>query len=425
MNRFLASIIKETQLLVHDRVGLLILYLMPMALVFVITIVQDSTFRLVNENQLELLIVNHDEGNLGDSLVSILKGSGNFDISEDTSIKKDELQEATIEKSKLLSLYIPSNFSEKLNQNAGKISSTMLHEFGLVDSISIVRDTNQQFIALYYDPVLQDNFRLTLTTNLNSILFGIENKVMLEKFFTDMGYDKIPENIHSELIGNKTELRSSPAGKKGRNKIPNSSQHNVPAWSVFAMFFMVISLAGNLVKERNSGSFVRLQTIPGSFMLTIYSKMVVYMFVAVTQLIALFIIGMTVFPLIGLPRLDIPPHYIQLAVMTLLSALTAVSFSILIGTYAKTQEQSNGFGAVTVIIFAAIGGIWVPSFIMPNYLQQIGKISPLHWCLEGFYALFLKNGEWSELAGPIIFLTLFIGVCQLLTFIKLRTQNYI
>lgn len=425
MNRFIASILKEVQLLVHDRIGLLILYLMPMALVFVITIVQDSTFRLVNENKLELLIVNHDQGDIGDSLIAILKSSGNFEISENKKIKKELLQEATIDQSKLLSLYIPENFTKKLTQNAGKISSTMLHEFGLVDSISKVSDKSKQYIALYYDPVLQDNFRLTLTTNLNSILFGIENKVMLEKFFSEMGYDAIPPAIQSEMIGNKTELRSSPAGKKGRDKIPNSSQHNVPAWSVFAMFFMVISLAGNLVKERNSGSFVRLQTIPGSFMLTIYSKMVVFIFVAVTQLIALFIIGMTVFPMIGLPRLEVPPHFLQLAVITLLSALTAVSYSILIGTYSKTQEQSNGFGAVSVIIFAAIGGIWVPSFIMPNYLQQIGKISPLHWCLEGFYTLFLKNGNWSELAGPIIFLSVFIAVCQLLTYLKLKTQNYI
>ena len=31
--------------------------------------------------------------------------------------------------------------------------------------------------------------------------------------------------------------------------------HNVPAWTIFAMFFVVISLAGSIVPEKLSGSF--------------------------------------------------------------------------------------------------------------------------------------------------------------------------
>ena len=54
MRKLLASIVKELQLLAHDKVGLLLLYLMPVVLVFIITVVQDSAFKLVNDNQLEL-----------------------------------------------------------------------------------------------------------------------------------------------------------------------------------------------------------------------------------------------------------------------------------------------------------------------------------------------------------------------------------
>jgi hypothetical protein len=73
MRKLGASIAKELQLLAHDKVGLLLLYLMPVVLVFIITVVQDSAFKLVNDNQLELLVTNADEGNLGDSLVAIQK----------------------------------------------------------------------------------------------------------------------------------------------------------------------------------------------------------------------------------------------------------------------------------------------------------------------------------------------------------------
>jgi ABC-2 type transport system permease protein len=134
---------------------------------------------------------------------------------------------------------------------------------------------------------------------------------------------------------------------------------------------------------------------------------------------------MFVFPYLGLPELKMPTNILALIVISVLSAYAAISYSLLIGVYAKTQDQAGGFGAISIIIFAAIGGIWVPSFIMPEYMQNIGMISPLHWCIEGYYSLFLKNGEWNELTGTFIYLLLFIFGCQFFTFIKLRKQNYI
>lgn len=422
--KFGASILKEIQLLIHDKIGLLILYIMPILLVFIITIVQDSTFRLVNENQMDLLVINNDEGHIGDELIDVLEKSGSFTIEVNDSIAFKDLKNATLDHNKLISLYIPSDFTKNINGNASHVSNVMLTEFGIGEGKNDGK-LEQPTITFYYDPVLQENFRMTLTTNLQTILVGLENKAMVEQLFRDMDYDSIPAHIEKEMNGRQTQIISQVAGKNGRDIIPNSTQHNIPAWTIFAMFFMVITLGGNLVKERLSGSFLRLQTIPSAFMLTIWSKMLVFVFVAMTQMVTLFCIGMFVFPLIGLPELVLPEAMIQLFLVSFLSALAAVSYAILIGTYAKSQEQANGFGAVSIIIFAAIGGIWVPTFIMPDYLQQIGKLSPLYWCLDGFYTLFLKNGSWSELSGTLIYLIMFTFVCQLLTFIKLRLQNYL
>ena len=44
MRKFGATLIKELQLLVHDKVGLLLMYAMPVVLVFIITLVQDIPF---------------------------------------------------------------------------------------------------------------------------------------------------------------------------------------------------------------------------------------------------------------------------------------------------------------------------------------------------------------------------------------------
>ena len=240
-----------------------------------------------------------------------------------------------------------------------------------------------------------------------------------------MGFDEIPTSMENKFFDNQTTIEQISANSSSGDVIPTSTQHNVPAWSIFAMFFMVISLGGNIVKERLSGSFVRLQTIPSSFSLVLISKMFTYLFVALLQLTVIFSLGKFVFPLIGLPSLDLPSNVLGLILISALSAFAAISFAMLVGTFAKTVEQANGFGAVTIIILAAIGGVWVPTFVMPAYMQTIGNISPLHWCLEGYYTLFLKGGDWYLLSPTILFLIFFILACQILIYSKLKIQNYI
>lgn len=426
MRKLRASIIKESLLFLHDKVGLLLMFLMPILLVFIITIVQNSAFNLVKENKLNILIVNKDKGSLGDSLVQALGRTGNFSIEIDNGLRFDQIKLQTLNRKKLLGLYISPDFSEQLKGEAGHLSNLMLKEFGATEEKKEKPLLAQgPRITIFYDPVLQENYRLTINNGIQTALQGLENSNMIRQLFNDMGYVEIPQHIQAELKGKDRDIIALPASTGKRALIPNSTQHNVPAWSLFAMFFMVISLGGNIVKERLSGSFIRLQTIPSAFLLVIISKVVVYLFVSVTQLTLLFSLGIFVFPHIGLPQLNLPADFFPVIVISLLSALAAISYALLVGTYAKTQEQANGFGAISIIIFAAIGGIWVPSFIMPQYLQAIAKISPLHWCIEGYYSLFLKNAAWGDLGGTIIYLLLFSFICQLLIFFRLRSQHYI
>ncbi|MBB77557.1 MAG: ABC transporter [Crocinitomicaceae bacterium] len=425
MIKLLASIKKEFLILIYDKIGLLLMYVMPILLVFIITIVQDSTFKLVNENKIEINIINNDKGNLGDTLISLLKSSGSFKINKQEKIRPNKIKEDLLNNNHLLSIEIPKEFSKNLKDQANYISSNMLEEFGISENTSNNNDNNLSNISLYYDPVVQESFRFSMVSSIYSYLNLLENRLMIQSLYAQMDIEKNVHEIKNKLNYKKLEIKEVSANTSSKEIIPNSTQHNVPAWSIFAMFFMVISLGGNIVKERTSGSFIRLQTTPSSFSLVILSKMFVYFFVALTQLTIIFLIGKYIFPLIELPKLSLPSNIFGLIIISSLSALAAISFAVMVGTYSKTREQASGFGAVTVIILAAIGGIWVPSFVMPYYLQQIGKISPMHWSLEGFYALFLKGGDWYLLFPTIIFLILFILVSQFFTFVKLKTQNYI
>jgi ABC-2 type transport system permease protein len=93
--------------------------------------------------------------------------------------------------------------------------------------------------------------------------------------------------------------------------------------------------------------------------------------------------------------------------------------------FSNTQEQANGFGAVSVVLLAAVGGLLVPSFVMPASFQFIMRLSPLHWCLEAYYGLFLEGGNLQDIWMNIIPLLVITLLLQIIAFYGLRRKSLI
>ncbi len=63
-------------------------------------------------------------------------------------------------------------------------------------------------------------------------------------------------------------------------------------------------------------------------------------------------------------------------------------------------------GAVSVVIAAALGGVMVPVYVMPQVMQKLSIFSPLAWGLDGFIKLFVRSGDLASIQTN---LCLFIG----------------
>ena len=114
-----------------------------------------------------------------------------------------------------------------------------------------------------------------------------------------------------------------------------------------------------------------------------------------------------------------------LFIVSFICGWCAVSFAIFVGVFAQTQEQANGIGAVSIVLLAAIGGLLVPSFAMPSSFQLIIKLSPLHWCLEAYYGLFLEGGKLKDTIVNILPLLGITILIQLISLYGLKRKNLI
>jgi ABC-2 type transport system permease protein len=180
-------------------------------------------------------------------------------------------------------------------------------------------------------------------------------------------------------------------------KQPTAVQQNVPAWAIFGIFFIVVPLAGSLIKERESGTLLRLKVFPVSYLTVISGKIFAYTVVCLIQFAVIILSGIYVLPLFGLPAFD-PGGQMLLSALMLVSIIAAAcGYGILLGSVGRTYEQIAVFAPVSIVIGAALGGIMVPVYALPDFLRPVCLLSPLYWGQSGFYDLLLRGGGLSSI----------------------------
>ncbi len=425
MFKLWATIVKDIRILLRDVVGISLMFVMPIILVVVVTSIQNSTFNLVNKNKLSILICNSDTGQASQQLIKSISKIGMFKVSlMPTDKSAQQIADAMHDNDAMLGVIIPSDFSRKVEAKSKSIAGKALTSFGLAgDSSKKVGDVDP--LTLYYNPILQESLRLSVQGGIRSALQLVESRETLRSLYFSINEKQLPEKLENEMLNNNTAINEIPVSKDGTRATPNATQHNVPAWTIFAMFFVIMSLGGSVVREKVSGSFIRLKTLPTSYLVGIFSKQITYLAVTMLQAAVIFSMGIWLFPFLGLPALNLPSDILALIIVTVVCGWCAVSYSICVGVFADTQEQANGFGAVSIVILAAIGGLMVPSFAMEGFAKTAANFSPMHWALQAYYSLFLEGGKLKDVVNNIIPLFIITVVLQLITFWGLKRKNLI
>ncbi|WP_240668968.1 ABC transporter permease [Flavobacterium columnare] len=402
------SIYKEVLLLKRDFGGLVILFVMPLVLIITITLIQDGAFKSVSDAKIPVLLVDQDNGDISKTIIENLNKSGSLEVITTSNGKKlteNVAKDLVFSGKYQLAIVVPEKLSTdlqaKVNQNVEKIMSS----FGVAaeESTPSAQTIASKEIKLYFDPASQLSFKNGIKNAIDKMVATIENKTIYTSFQEQMG------ETEGELFEQKSFINYKEIVPKIDNKelIPNSVQHNVPAWTLFAIFFIVVPLSINIVKEKSQGTFIRLITNPVSYSTVILGKTITYLLICIIQFWLMMLVGLYVFPYLGLPQLDISGRFLLMNLVAIGAGLAAIGFGILLGTVATTQEQSAPFGATSVVILAAVGGVWVPVFAMPKIMQYIAHISPMNWGLNAFYDVLLRNAGIVTILPNLILLVLF------------------
>ena len=448
MRKYIAVIKKELLQLIRDWPGLAILFIMPAIMLIVITLTQE---RVLSGRDLgmKIILVNEDSSVLGARIEQAIKSQEDFDFYLSNS--KIEAEEEVFNGKAQVMLVIPENATKKLQKAA--LSSTPDTTGDMKNS------TILPGVVLKYDPAMMRIYKEMLVASLRMIIessainlyaeiqsSNIEANVQQQmndykKSLLEIDLAKeMPELPNKELImqaiqqgiKNKAEALESTQSQFKMNMIkpeevvsidystaggdnairkPNLVDNNVPAFILFAMFFIVIPLAGSLINEKQQGTHDRIMTLPVSSLVLFSGKIIVYLAVCSIQFLVMLSIGIFIFPLISqLLPISLNVNIVSLILLVITSSLAAIGFGLLIGTITNTYGQAAPLGSVLVVILAVLGGIFSPSYMMPDALQKISIISPMRWGTDAFYSIFARNAGLKVIIPQLLLLFTFFAV---------------
>ncbi len=177
--KLLYSIYKEYKVLTRDRAGLAITFIMPTVLILIMTLIQDSTFKSVNESSVPLLFVDRDHDSLSHTLKKYIINSKFFAVTE-KQLTNEEVKKEIATGHFFIGIIVPENTSKKLRERSTARVAKLLNSFsGDTTNAEGKIDTSKIQLNLFFDPITKKSFKTTISNSIERIISQIEMQGMV------------------------------------------------------------------------------------------------------------------------------------------------------------------------------------------------------------------------------------------------------
>jgi ABC-type multidrug transport system permease subunit len=197
-----------------------------------------------------------------------------------------------------------------------------------------------------------------------------------------------------------------------------SFEQNVPGFSImFVLLAVVFATAMGLHDERDWGTLPRLLVAPAGFTWMLLGKLGARFVMGVLQMLILFLWGHFVF------NVSLGSSVLAFLVLTVAVVFVCVALGLVVAGVARTREQTQPMSLAVVMAFSALGGLWWPQSITPDWMREMSPIVFTTWAMRGMNDLVLRDRGLAAMVKPVSALLLY-GLVTLAIGIRLfRTRH--
>jgi ABC-2 type transport system permease protein len=374
---------KELKILGRDRPALGLLFLMPAFFILVMSFALEGVFEAgTRDRPLELLVVNEDRGELAARTIEAarqLPGLRLVERNGDAPLTPAAAEALIRSGNRHFALLFRPHYSDRL-QGGGRPADPPAP------------------LVLVADPAVNGQMQMMI----RGMIAGVADRIRLaarlpgavEKLAADLaepGFGEEPPEADLAAIealvsdpGQRPEPElAAPAGYRAERR-PSATEQNVPAYAIFGVFFIVLTLAKSFLRERTDGTLARLRTAPLARPVFIAGKILPFYLVNLLQIALMFAVGAAVFGMtIG--------NGAAFLLVSLATAAAACGLGVLVAAVGRSEGQVDTLAVLLGIALAALGGLMVPAYVMPPALKALSRLTPQAWALAGYQDVIVRG----------------------------------
>ncbi len=417
LSQVYALSVKDLRRLARDRSGMITLFLMPTMFILVMSVALQGVFQTGTADQPLLLpVVNLDAGatapdgtplSLGQQVIDALASYPGFRLltAEDGApLSPDQAEALVSEQQALVALVLPADFSQAALQAA-------------------TADAPPPQATLVVDPSAGDQLlapvQAAVEAALQRTLRAAQMPYRLQAALSPLDPALVQTVLPALLTTWRTTtqapavtLHTTPPTGFHLAQLPDSVQQNVPGYTVFGVFFIIGVVAASILDERKRGTLRRLQAAPFSRTAFLLGKVTPYFLVNLAQVSLMFALGRLVF------HMDLGRS--PLGLVSVATASAATGLGLLVAALGRTDGQVGGLSTLLALVLAAVGGMMVPTYVMPSWLQRLAQLSPHYWALQGYQDLIVRGLGVAEVLPEVGVLLLFASAFYLVAIARFR-----
>lgn len=353
---------KEIQVLLKEKGTFFWLFLLPIFFIII--------FASIFGNATDTITISYydqDHSEMSQMFVKQLKKIPGFELKQDNSLSmKEQIQKIKNGKSTSL-LVIPKGYENKLKN-------------GEQSEIHLYRDATADSAVAPIKAVLENITTAYRETKITQVLqaFG-ESESQRKTTMT-------PPVQVKEIKENAAKL--------------NMITQVVPGYTVMFVFFIMITMVRNFIKDKESGMLSRLRSTPMKSYHYLIGMWVPNILVVVTQSAVLLLFGKIVYDLkIGDP--------LSIIFIVISLAICSTGLGLLLSVFVRSENQGVAFVQIITMGGAVVGGLWFPYDFLPTFAQVIGKFTPQFWAQQGLQDVMIRGAHLGDVWLTVMILLAF------------------
>lgn len=408
IRQILAITWREMQILMRDKAGLAVLFLLPLLLAVVIggpSTFSNTASQTAGEEpalRLAVYLVNQDSGPYGTEVAKALSSVKALTL---TSMDSQQDADALVAQGvKPAAIVIPADFTQQIDA-------------GQPTSLQVIGDPAQQEAAGIVAGIVEHAAaELGIAAE---IRFGI-HQVLMDSGVLEGAPLELQQAAEAQTMGviwtQVQHLRQNPVIAVRSESLKSTEPNEGPgpmdwfimAFAVMFAFFLLPTMGESILREREQGSLRRLLAAPIPRAAIIAGLILAYTLLVFLQVIFLFGVGRLVF------NISLGPSILGLFLITLVTALASASLGLLIGAVAKSSEQANSLGMMLGFGLSVVGGFPIPWFRIGGLMATIANLVPHSHSLQAYAGIMTDGYTLLQVSPHILallgFAVVFFGV---------------